>query len=76
MKNAQKHLNTVVLLLVAGLGGGLHSSRATAADIDRLCNGEVDLSIVLWASYAVDEPLLQKMAENRFAIVGTEADGY
>jgi hypothetical protein len=76
MINGNKIVSVFVFFLAASLGVGDHAARAAAADIDSLCKGAVALSIGQWASYAVDAPLMREKTENRFAIVGTEADYY
>lgn len=76
MHNGKKKVSIFVFLLAVSLGFGPDATRAAASDIDRLCSGAVALSIGQWASYAVDAPLMQEKTENRFAIVGTEADYY
>jgi hypothetical protein len=76
MSNGEKKVSIFVFFLAVSLGYDPFVLRAAAADIDRLCNGAVALSIGQWASYAVDAPLMQDKIENRFAIVGAEADYY
>lgn len=76
MHNGKKNVSIFVFLLTVSLGFAPDASRAAAPDIDRLCSGAVALSIGQWASYAVDAPLMREKTENRFAIVGTEADYY
>ncbi len=63
-------------ILLAGLGFACFAIPAVAVDIEELCSGSVDPTIGQWARFAVDAPLMKQRVENRYAIVGSEADHY
>jgi len=76
MNNPGIGLRMHYLILLTSIGFACFATPADASDIEALCSGSVDLINGQWARFAVDAPLIKKRVENRYAIVGSEADHY
>jgi len=76
MNNSGKGLRMHHLILLSCLGFACFANPAVASDIEELCSGSAGLTNGQWARFAVDAPFMKKRVENRYAIVGSEADYY